>query len=118
MPIIFTCSGMIEPSSTACPAASFSQALARRGNSRLRRLSAARQRAVPEEHAPVARVPGDLWRRRRISSYLEKTRCPANDQLCEVAVWLTQTMLLGPRSDMDQIAAAVRKIQKNGARLV
>jgi perosamine synthetase len=53
----------------------------------------------------------------RISEYLEKTRCPANDALCEVAVWLTQTMLLGPRSDMDEIAAAVRKVQKHGARL-
>ena len=53
----------------------------------------------------------------RLSDYLEKTHCPANDQLCEVAVWLTQTMLLGPRTDMDEIAAAVRKIQKNAARL-
>jgi len=53
----------------------------------------------------------------RVSDYLEKTHCPANDQLCEVAVWLTQTMLLGPRSDMDQIAEAVRKVQKNAARL-
>jgi hypothetical protein len=26
-------------------------------------------------------------------------------------------MLLGPRSDMDQIALAVRKIQKNGDKL-
>jgi perosamine synthetase len=32
-------------------------------------------------------------------------------------VWFTQTTLLGPRSDMDEIAAAVRKVQKNGARL-
>ena len=53
----------------------------------------------------------------RISEYFEKARCPVNDQLCETAVWLTQTMLLGPRSDMDQIAEAVRKVQKNGSRL-
>ena len=53
----------------------------------------------------------------RIASYLEKTRCPANDALCEVAVWLTQTMLLGPRSDMDEIAAAFRKVQRNSTRL-
>ncbi len=53
----------------------------------------------------------------RIALYLEKTHCPANDQLCEVAVWLTQTTLLGPRSDMDEIAAAIRKVQKHGARL-
>jgi dTDP-4-amino-4,6-dideoxygalactose transaminase len=54
----------------------------------------------------------------RLSDYLEKTHCPANDRLCQVAVWLTQTMLLGPRSDMDEIAAAIRKVQKHGARLV
>ncbi|MFI5259942.1 MAG: DegT/DnrJ/EryC1/StrS family aminotransferase [Candidatus Limnocylindrales bacterium] len=54
----------------------------------------------------------------RISAYLERIHCPANDRLCEVAVWLTQTMLLGPRSDMDQIAEAVRKVQKHAAKLV
>ena len=58
-----------------------------------------------------------IYGRDRLSEYLEKTHCPANDQLCEVAVWLTQTMLLGPRSDMDQIAEAVRKVQKNGSKL-
>jgi dTDP-4-amino-4,6-dideoxygalactose transaminase len=43
----------------------------------------------------------------------ERTQCPANEQLCHEAVWLTQTMFLGPRGDMDQIAAAVRKIRAN-----
>lgn len=43
--------------------------------------------------------------------------CPVNDQLCDQAVWFSQTMLLGPRADMDQIAAAIRKIQKNAAKL-
>jgi hypothetical protein len=28
-------------------------------------------------------------------------------------VWLTQTMLIGPREDMDQIVDAVAKIQKH-----
>ncbi len=41
--------------------------------------------------------------------------CPVNDLLCTEAVWLTQTMLLGPRSDMDDIAAAVTRIQAHGA---
>jgi len=53
----------------------------------------------------------------RISTYLERIHCPANDRLCEVAVWLTQTMLLGPRSDMDQIAEAVRKIKNHAGKL-
>jgi perosamine synthetase len=32
-------------------------------------------------------------------------------------VWFTQTMLLGPRGDMDQIAEAIRKIQANADKL-
>ena len=31
-----------------------------------------------------------------ISQWHERNRCPANDRLCTEAVWLTQTMLLGP----------------------
>ncbi|MGE5645654.1 MAG: DegT/DnrJ/EryC1/StrS family aminotransferase [Acidobacteriota bacterium] len=49
---------------------------------------------------------------------LERTQdCPANDRLCEEAVWFTQNMLLGPRRDMDEIAAAVRKIQAHAEEL-
>jgi perosamine synthetase len=43
----------------------------------------------------------------------ERSRTPQNDRLCEQAVWLTQTMLIGPREDMDQIVDAVAKIQKH-----
>ena len=32
-------------------------------------------------------------------------------------MWFTQTMLLGPREDMDQIADAVRKIQRQAGML-
>ena len=38
--------------------------------------------------------------------------CPVAERVCaEEAVWLTQPMLLGTRSDMDDIAAAIRKIR-------
>ena len=53
--------------------------------------------------------PLDRWR--------ERTQCPLNDRLCTEAVWLTQTMLLGPRKDMDDIAEAVLKVQTHAARL-
>jgi perosamine synthetase len=52
-----------------------------------------------------------------LASYAERSHCPANDKLCGEAVWFTQTMLLGPREDMDQIADAIRKIQAHGAEL-
>lgn len=48
-----------------------------------------------------------------IKTLQERNRCPQNDRLCTEAVWLTQTMLLGPRGDMDQIADAIRKIQRH-----
>jgi perosamine synthetase len=52
-----------------------------------------------------------------LAGWEERNRCPANERLCEEAVWLTQTMLLGPRQDMDDIGAAVRKIQASAAEL-
>jgi perosamine synthetase len=52
-----------------------------------------------------------------LARWEERTRCPANDRLCEEAVWFTQTMLLGPRQDMDDIVAAIRKIHASAADL-
>ncbi|HSD67177.1 MAG TPA: DegT/DnrJ/EryC1/StrS family aminotransferase [Vicinamibacteria bacterium] len=52
-----------------------------------------------------------------LADWAERNLCPANDRLCEEAVWLTQTMLLGPRKDMDDVAAAVRTIHAAAAEL-
>ena len=46
-----------------------------------------------------------------------RTACPANERLCSQAVWLTQNMLLGPRSDMDSIAGAIERIRRHAADL-
>ena len=58
-----------------------------------------------------------LYPKEVLAGWEERNRCPANERLCEEAVWLTQTMLLGPRRDMDEIAAAIRKIQASAADL-
>jgi dTDP-4-amino-4,6-dideoxygalactose transaminase len=58
-----------------------------------------------------------LYPKEVLGGWAERNRCPANERLCGEAVWLTQTMLLGPRQDMDDIAAAVRKIQASAAEL-
>jgi dTDP-4-amino-4,6-dideoxygalactose transaminase len=51
-----------------------------------------------------------------MNRWLERCQCPQNDKLTtEQAVWLFQTMLLGTRKDMEQIAEAVRKIRKYAA---
>jgi perosamine synthetase len=52
-----------------------------------------------------------IYSAKDLAALAERNRCPENDQLCGEAVWFTQTMLLGTKSDMDQIAEAVRKIQ-------
>lgn len=46
--------------------------------------------------------------------YYAENQCPENDRLCnEEAVWFTQNMLLGGRSDMDDIVNAMEKIRRN-----
>ncbi len=59
-----------------------------------------------------------IYSAQRIANLLKGIHCPRNDQLCKEAIWLTQTTLLGPRSDMDQIALAIRKIQRHASKLV
>ena len=53
----------------------------------------------------------------QLADWRERSQCPQNDRLCGEAVWLGQTMLLGPRRDMDQIAEAARKVSAHAARL-
>ena len=49
-----------------------------------------------------------------INKYNDQNKCPVNDRLCnEEAVWLSQNMLLGPKTDMDDIFRAIAKIHEN-----
>ena len=53
-----------------------------------------------------------------IEKYYAENECPENDRLCnEEAVWFTQNMLLGPKSDMNDIASAINKIRKNAGKI-
>ncbi len=58
-----------------------------------------------------------IYSAKEIAEWEARNRCPANDRLCEEAVWFGQTTLLGPRKDMEDIVEAIRKIQKNAASL-
>lgn len=58
-----------------------------------------------------------IYGRKYVDEWFERNECPANDRLCGEAVWFTQTQLLGPRRDMDQIVEAVRKIKLHGSEL-
>ncbi len=53
----------------------------------------------------------------RIEACLARFECPANERVCREAVWFSQTMLLGPRGAMDQIAEAIRKVRAHAAKL-
>ena len=53
----------------------------------------------------------------RLDRYRAELDYPGNDQLCQEAVWLSQSMLLTEKSDMDDIANAIRKIYKNRDKL-
>ncbi len=53
-----------------------------------------------------------VYSKDRMREWDERNVLPENDKVCREAVWFTQTMLLGPRADMDQIAGAIRRIQK------
>jgi len=53
----------------------------------------------------------------RLDKYRQELNYPANDQLCEEAVWFTQNLLLGPKQDIDDIADAIQKIYENKDKL-
>lgn len=64
-----------------------------------------------------------LFRRKAFGPYLPdvrsrlnyaKVRCPNSDRLCrEEAIWFEQSLFLGTRADMDDIARAFEKVEAN-----
>ena len=59
-----------------------------------------------------------IYGEKTMKQWIERNHCPQNDKLTgEESLWLFQSMLLGTTRDMEQIAEAVRKIQKNANEL-
>jgi dTDP-4-amino-4,6-dideoxygalactose transaminase len=59
-----------------------------------------------------------IYGEKTMKEWIERNHCPQNDKLTgEESLWFIQTMFLGSTRDMDQIADAVRKIQKNANQL-
>jgi perosamine synthetase len=54
-----------------------------------------------------------IYGEKTMKDWLDRNQCPVNDKLTEQAVWFYQTMLLGTKTDMEQIAEAVHKIQRH-----
>ena len=50
--------------------------------------------------------------------YAEENKCPMNEKLCnEEAIWITQNVLLGSKSDMKSIAVAIKNIRNNAEKI-
>lgn len=52
-----------------------------------------------------------IYGRDFMAGWAERNACPVNDQLCQQAVWFTQTVLLGSRNDMERIAASIDQVR-------
>lgn len=59
-----------------------------------------------------------LFSKERLAEWNERNHCPGNEQLCGQSVVFSHQCLLGPRTDMEQIAAGVRKVQAHAAEIV
>ena len=59
-----------------------------------------------------------LFSKERLKKYREEIHYPDNDQLCKEAVRFYQSMLIGSKRDMDDIADAILKIYENRDKLV
>ena len=89
--------------------------------------------ALNAEGIPCARGYIPLYRTNAIANSVRRLRatttgvdrpyelpdCPVTERACEEeGVWFTQTMLLGSKADADDIAAAIRKIQRRAGDLL
>jgi hypothetical protein len=59
-----------------------------------------------------------IYSAKELDEWRERNSCPENDKLCDEAVWITQSRFLAGKRDMEQIAEAVRKIQKHAEQLI
>ena len=59
-----------------------------------------------------------IYGEKAMNQWLERIKCPQNDILTtEQSLWITQPALLGTRESMEQIAEAIRKIQRHAREL-
>ena len=59
----------------------------------------------------------NIYGEKTMKQWLERNQCPQNDLLTDQSVWFFQNMLLGTKTDLEQIVEAIRKIQKYAAEI-
>jgi len=63
-----------------------------------------------------SRIYRNLYPKERLAQ-LEQIECPGNEKLCREAVVFSHNVLMAPRSEMELIVAAVRKVQAHAAEI-
>lgn len=58
-----------------------------------------------------------VYTEQEIARWRERNHCPANDRLTRECVWFGQTVLLAGKRDMEDIATAIRKVQRHAEAL-
>jgi len=58
-----------------------------------------------------------MYSKKRLDRCRQLNHCPDGDRLSDEAVWFSQSMLLGTKEDMDDIADAIQKIYENRTKL-
>ena len=54
-----------------------------------------------------------IYTKEEIAAWRERNHCPANDRLAQTGMWLGQNVLLGAKTDIEDIVTAIRKIQRH-----
>jgi dTDP-4-amino-4,6-dideoxygalactose transaminase len=65
------------------------------------------------ENTVQTRMFRAVYSEKDLAGWRERLPCPVNDRLCEQAMHMSQPMVLGSKSDMEDIAIAMQKVQKN-----
>lgn len=58
-----------------------------------------------------------IYSQQDINRWRKRNHCPADDQLCEQGLWFSHNILLDSRAGMEDIVAAIRKVQRHAAAL-
>jgi dTDP-4-amino-4,6-dideoxygalactose transaminase len=58
-----------------------------------------------------------IYGKETMAKWVERNQCPVNDRVIEEAVWLGQTKLLSPRSEMERIAEVIASVKKRAGDL-
>ncbi|MFC1558499.1 DegT/DnrJ/EryC1/StrS family aminotransferase [candidate division KSB1 bacterium] len=71
------------------------------------------------EYHLSSRAFKSVFSEKRLNKYRKENNCPENDKICEeTGLIMKQTVLLAEKNDMEDIAEAIAKIQKNSAKLL